>query len=281
MKWTALVSAAAVAMISLSAGAAPPKREVVENSPDVLKASQFKARKAAAKADLPLVLSPSALAAAAAAPTVADVGDADSFGRNVTYLGLAQTLPVYVTDDCTGADPALERCVVAAPAPGVTIFDEANLATMNLPKNASKSLLCFTITPFITNDWRNFTGSPQLARFTARANITITNPVLDDPALIDPATGLPYNGQLLTGLSTLSKTFTLQDGEQDFERSTESRACIAGIISKRVLVDSYGLTEAQANQFFNKPMTLTFGSSGTSSMSIFTQYFYGFRVYGD
>jgi hypothetical protein len=170
---------------------------------------------------------------------------------------------------------------VANPAPGITSFNEPNLATISLPKNASKSLLCFTITPFIFNNWQNNTGSAQLARFSAVADITITNPVLDDPTLIDPGTGLPFGGQIQLGLSTWSKTFTLQNGEVDTERSTQSRACIAGIISKRALVENYGLTDTQANQFFKKAMTLTFGSRGSVSMSIFTQYFYGFRVYGD
>ena len=281
MKWTAFASAAAITLVSLSAGAAPPERGVVENSPDVLKASPFRAKKAAARAEVPLVLSPSALAAAAAAPTVEEVGDADSFGRNVTYLGLVQSQPVFTTSDCTGSDPTLERCIVAAPAPAVTVFDEINLGTLSLPKNASKSLLCFTVTPFIFNDWQNFTGSAQLARFSAVANITITNPVLDDPALIDPNTGLPFGGKIDLGLITWSKTFTLQPNEINTERSTESRACIAGIISKRALVDTYGLTEPQANQFFKKAMTLTLGASGTVAMSEFTQYFYGLRIYGD
>jgi hypothetical protein len=281
MKWTAFASAAAIALVSLSAGAAPAERGIVEKSPDVLKAAQWRARKAAARAEVPLVLSPSALAAAAAAPTVEEVGDADSFGRNVTYLGLVQSQPVFTTSDCTGSDPTLERCIVAAPAPGVTVFNEANLGTLSLPKNASKSLLCFTLTPFIFNDWQNFTGSPQLARFSAVANITITNPVLDDPTLIDPNTGLPFGGRIDLGLTTWSKTFTLQPNEISTERSTESRACIAGIISKRALVDNYGLTEPQATQFFKKAMTLTLGAQGTVAMSDFTQYFYGLRIYGD
>jgi hypothetical protein len=281
MKWTAFVSAAAITLVSLSAGAAPAERGVVENSPDVLKAAQWRAKKAAARAEVPLVLSPSALAAAAAAPTVEEVGDADSFGRNVTYLGLVQSQPVFTTDDCTGSDPTLERCIVAAPAPGITAFDETNMGTLSLPKNASKSLLCFTLTPFISNTWQNSTGSPQIARFSAVANISIANPVLDDPALIDPNTGLPFGGKIDVGLVTWGKSFTIQPNETNFERSTESRACIAGIISKRALVDNYGLTEPQANQFFKKPMTLTLGAQGTVAMSVFSQYFYGLRIYGD
>ena len=183
MKWTACAATAAL-IVTFNAGAAPV-RGLVEKSPDVLAPAQLKT-KPAEKAALPLVLAPTLLAAA---PTIDEVGDVESFGKNVIYLGLAQTLPVTVTDDCTGSDPTLERCLIANAAPGTTTFDEAGLATMSLPAKASKSLLCFTLTPFIFVNWQNSTGAPQLARFSANADITIANPLLNDPALIDPNTG--------------------------------------------------------------------------------------------
>src|SRR5262245_33322469 len=101
-KWTACAAAAALTVASLSAGAAPAGRSQVEKSPDVLVPGRA-SKRIPEKAAVPLVLAPNALAAASS-PTVEDVGDADSFGRNVIYLGLAQTLPVTVTDDCTGSD---------------------------------------------------------------------------------------------------------------------------------------------------------------------------------
>jgi hypothetical protein len=276
MKWTACAAAAAL-FVTFNAGAAPAGKNLTERSPDVLAPAQLKA-KPIEKAVLPLLLAPSLLPAA---PTTAEVGDAESFGKHVIYLGLAQTLPVTLTDDCTGSDPTLERCIVQNPAPAITTFNEAGLATVSLPAKASKSLLCFTMTPFIFVDWQNTTGAPALARFNATADITIANPLLDDPALIDPGTGLPFGGAIHVSLSTWNNTHTLQSGEIDTERSMQTRACIAGIISQRSLVDNYGLTATQATDFFKKPITLTFGSRGSVALSTFTQYFYGFRVYGD
>jgi hypothetical protein len=228
----------------------------------------------------PLVLAPG-LVSAAAAPLPEDVGDADSFGRNVTYLGLAQTLAVTLADDCSGSDPTLERCVVNNPAPASTSFDEADLAVMNLPAKATKSLICFGFTPFISVNWENFTATPQTARFTANGLINIENEVLDDPTLIDPGTGLPFGGVLQLALSTWHNSHTIQPGEQESERSSQTRSCIAGIVSKRALVENFGLTETQANQFFKKPMTIRFGARGSAQSSSFTSYFYGVRLYGD
>jgi len=278
MKWNVIVAASAIAISTLAA-AAPPKAAVAERSADVLQPKYLKKPVARATAT-PLVLAPG-LVAAAAAVTPEDVGDADSFGRNVTYLGLAQTLAVTLTDDCSTSDPALERCIVNNPAPAPTSFNEADLAVMNLPAKATKSLICFGFTPFITVNWENFSGAPQIARFTASGTIDIENEVLDDPALIDPGTGLPFGGVLQLALSTWHNSHTVQPGETEQERSSQTRSCIAGIVSKRSLVENFGLTETQANQFFKKPMTLRFGARGSAQSSSFTNYFYGIRLYGD
>jgi hypothetical protein len=277
MKWNILSAASALAIgatFSSTAIGAPPKL-AVEASADVLRPQQSTK---ASRAALPLVLSPAALAAAV---TPEDVGDADSFGKNVTYLGFAQTLGVTLADDCTGTDPLVERCIVQNAAPAPTTFVESDLAVMNLPAKATKTLMCFTLTPSIFVDWSNFTGAQQIARFTAGALIRIENPVLADPALIDPFTGLPYNGVLETGLSTWHHSRTMPDNSHEQERSMQTRSCIAGLISRRALVDDYGLTDSQAKEFFKKPMTIRFGSRGTVAMSQYTNYFYGIRLYGD
>lgn len=277
MKWIVCAASAALSLATLPAAAAPAARNLAERSPDVLSPAQLKKR-LAEKTVLPLVLAPSLLAAA---PTVEDVGDPDSFGRNVTYLGLAQTLSVTLVPDCTGSDPAIERCIVQNAAPAATSFDESDLATMNLPAKATKSLVCFALTPFIDINWSNGTALQQTARFNASAVITIDNDVLADPTLIDPGTGLPFGGSLSLALSTWRHFKSIQPGEFEIESSTQSRNCIAGIISKRSLVENYGLTDAQATQFFKRPMTLHFGSRGNVSMSDGTSYFYGIRLYGD
>jgi hypothetical protein len=277
MKWIALVAASAISVTSLAAAAAPAKKPTIEKSPDVLRTTQLK--KSSARTTAPLLLSTTATAAAA--PTAEEVGDPDSFGRAVTYLGLAQTLPVTVLDDCSTSDPTLERCIVANPAPAPTSFNEAGLATMNLPGKATKSLICFALTPFIQVQWENLLATPAQARFNGNALIDIENEVLDDPALIDPNTGLPFGGVLSLGLGTFADFHTLQPGENDFKSYQMSRSCIAGFVSKRVLVEAYGLTETQATQFFKKPMTVTFGARGTFALSTFATYFYGVRLYGD
>jgi hypothetical protein len=280
MKWKSLAAASAMTLAigAALATAAPPKTLIVEKSPDVLRPQQL--GKPDAHARITPLLAPS-LITSAAAPTVEEVGDADSFGRNVTYLGLAQTQAVVIVPDCTGSDPALERCIVGNPAPAATSFDEADLASISLPAKATKSLVCFTLTPVVQLNWQNTLAIPALARFSANAVITFDNPVLDDPTLIDPGTGLPFGGSITLGLSTFNDTHTLQPGELDNKMLFMSRGCIAGVMNKRSLVENYGLSPSLASEFFKKPMTVRFGSRGNVALSEFSSYFYGIRLYGD
>ena len=226
-----------------------------------------------------------AAAAHAAAPTVEEVGDADSFGRDVVYLGNAQTSNVALQSDCTPdpSNPPLpnDRCVVLNAQPASTSWNEGGLATMQLPAESTKSLICFALTPNVFFEFHNLTGVPQSnALFTARAVITIENEVLDDPTLIDAGTGLPFNGRIVLPLSTYSESRSIAVGEREQKSLFLSRHCIGGLVSKRSLVAS-GLTDMQARQFFKKPMKLTFGSSGTVQIADFANYFYGIRLYGD
>jgi len=280
MKWKVMVATTAIACVSIAASAAPLTRSI-EKSPDVLRPQQLK-RSLSRNAVGPQVLAASPLlATAAAAPTIDEVGDADSFGKNVTWLGLAQTLPVTLADDCSGSDPAFERCIVQQPAPLPTSFNESGLAVMNLPAKASKDLICFTFTPFINLSWANFTATRQSASFSAFAVISIDNAVLDDPALIDPNTGSPFNGSLTLSLSSWHHTQSIEPGQFEDEDSIHTRSCIAGLVSKNALTANYGLTDAQATQFFKKAMTIHFGARGSVQMQQFAQYFYGIRLFGD
>jgi hypothetical protein len=185
----------AVLVLASSAWAKPkPERE---RSPDVLRAGAG----AVAKPN-------------ASGPSADDVGDADSFGRSVQYMGVTQTANVELTTDCT-PDPnnppgPNDRCIVVAPGAGTTVVDEEELATINLPAKSTHSLICFALTPITFFEFSNTTGVPQpSATFNLRATIRIENEVLDDPALIDPTTGLPFGGAISISLGTYTENRSL------------------------------------------------------------------------
>ncbi len=213
-----------------------------------------------------------------AGPGAADVGDADSFGRNVQWLGLAAE-SIALQADCSGVTG---NCQALAPAPAATSFSFSDIAHISLPKKSANSLLCYWFSPYLTVSYDNPTAAPVVARLSYTPTVTVENPVLDDPSLIDPATGLPYGGQLLTGL-TSSERFEvpLPAGLQITERTRDSTVCIGGMISRSALVDTFGLSAAQAKEFFKQPTTLRLNIDGSAQYVDFASLYFGLRIVGD
>ncbi len=219
-------------------------------------------------------------------PTEDDVGDVDSFGKNVIFLGVKQTANVSLQADCSGVDPTDPGACIELPADlsQNTSVDETEVATFVLPKKSTNSLICFTVTMFSSWNWINTTGASEFASMTVNPRFQIENDTLN--GLTDPNTGLPFNGQLFTngpsGLSTFFQFRNLEAGDFEFNAPRLGRDCTAGLISQRVLRDVYGLTDKQARDFFKKEETrVIFGVRGNISSVDSANFSYGIRLYGD
>jgi hypothetical protein len=242
----------------------------------------------------PDIISPQAAPAAAAlstsaSVTAATVGDPDSFGRNVVYLGLAQMIKdVFLVSsayglctDPTFIDPTLTTCIQLSPPPNSGSFNYPNLASISLPANASHSVLCFAFTPFVQYQFSNPGSTSAVSAASGSASFTILNPLLNDPSLIDPTTGVAFGGKISSSIGTGSESYTLAPGAVDSKFLEVSRSCINGFVSRQSLVSTYGLTAAQAKAFFTKPMVIQFGAFGSVQSADFLDYFWGIRLYGD
>jgi hypothetical protein len=225
--------------------------------------------------------------AVAAAVAASDVGDADSFGRNAKWIGLMSSGVIQLTDfadDCLpenfqgGPD---DHCVVLNPQPLATTFSFPDVGRMVIPAKAANSLFCHAQTPISSTLLQNTSGAGMTARVTYTPTYTFENPVLADPSLIDPTTGLPFNGKLTQTLSGISHRLTLQPGENFFGRDDETRFCINGMISKNMLKTTFGLTDAQATKFFTKDTIVTMGISGNAQGVIFSSMINNTRWLGD
>jgi hypothetical protein len=234
-------------------------------------------------ADLPMPAKPSRSATAStpapsASPSADDVGDAASFGRNLTWLGLAAD-SVELSPDCSSGAP---HCQILAAAPASTAFDFPDIARIKLPGKATNSLLCYWFSPYLQISYDNPSAAPVVAHLNYFPSITVENPVLDDPTLIDPSTGLPFGGSLLTAM-TSSERFEvpLAAGQHLTERERDSAVCIAGLLSRDALINNYGLSEAKAKEFFKKPTTLRLNIEGSAQFVGSASLYFGLRVIGD
>lgn len=272
------MSLAAAAMASVAVYAqkgGPSKHEIIEAvSPDlpVVRSRQAAAQQKAA----------TTAARAAAAPTVDDVYDVDSFKRNVVWLGLASAF-INLSDTCP-TDPGNpdELCQVLAPAPAFTSFSFEDAAHITLPGKSANSLLCYWFSPVLTVNYVNLGATSTYGRLRYTPTLTIENPVLDNPALIDPTTGAPFGGRLLTSM-TSSESFVvpLSPGVNFTERTRDSAVCMAGFVSKQLLTQNYGLTDAQVKEFFKQPTTIRLNVLGSAQNVGFASMVFGLRVVGD
>lgn len=210
------------------------------------------------------------------------VGDPYSFGRSMIYLGVVQTEPVDLLDDCTGYPPEGGRCVALNQAPAATAVDESDLGSILLPGKSTKTLLCFTVTHFTAWQWDNSTGSTQSAWMSLGTTVRIESDVLLDPSLINPLTGSSFDGEIVIGsISSFRQLRTLDPAESDFQQHSTTRSCTGGFISEMALRDAYGLSDAVIKDFFQNPMTVSFGAVGQVAMTSFATHTAGIRLYGD
>ena len=220
--------------------------------------------------------------AAAALPTVEEVGDVDSFARNVTWLGLAQGNVTLTHGGCPSPAVADAPCVALNAAPATSSFALDDIARVVLPAKASHSLLCHWFSPVLTITYQNPGGTPVVARLNYNPTLTVENEVLNDPALIDPTTGVAFGGKLRTSM-TASERFEvpLAPGMQLNTRERDSAVCIAGFINQRTLVGTFGLSEAQARQFFRKKTTIRLNVIGFAQYVDEASLVLGLRIVGD
>lgn len=216
--------------------------------------------------------------AAGDAVAVEDVGDIDSFGRNLRWLGVTQMEAALRVDCSAWAGPG---CQVITPG-ALSSFSFTDLARIRLPPRATRSLLCHWLSPVATVSYENATGSPVNALLRYSPTLTIENEVLNDPALINPMTGLPFGGRLDTSL-TSSEFYEvpLAPGARFTERSRDSAVCIAGFLSRRALVDTYGLSDAQATAFFQRETMVRMNLSGAVNHVTDASFVFGLRIIGD
>ena len=264
----------------LAAHAAEPAASrdalVEKSSPDLLPVA--KARAPALKS-LALVRPGTA---AAALPTVEEVGDVDSFARNVKWLGLTQGNVTLTHGGCPSPAVADAPCVALNASPASTAFALDDIARVVLPAKASHSLLCHWFSPALAITYQNPGSTPVVARLNYNPTLTVENEVLNDPALIDPTTGVAFGGKLRTSM-TASERFEvpLAPGMQLNTRERDSAVCIAGFINQRTLVGTFGLSEAQARQFFRKKTTIRLNVIGFAQYVDEASLVLGLRIVGD
>ena len=238
---------------------------------------------------LALTLSSLAIAGGlrAGPPTPAEVGEAESFGHNVQYMGAVSGF-ITLSPACTPAPPPVppttandDQCFTLAAAPAQTNFDAEDILRIKLPKKATRTIIYPALNFFINYQLQNSTGvfQPQ-GLFSYTASITIESDVLLNPSIIDPSTGLPANGKLVGQFSYVFRDDRSMDvNARQRQRETLVRVGNAGI-NKAQLVAS-GLSESVVDDLFKSAMTIRMSVTGNAKLLTDATITCNMRLFGD
>jgi hypothetical protein len=230
----------------------------------------------------------------------ADFNDTASFGKNAKFLGSLYAGSLYVYRSC---DPQIlldegglvlapdDKCVVhnsATPMVTTTVFDPVWQIT--IPANSVDNVIYPMLNNTVGYDAFPSSLGPPVGNngyFTGFASIrftpvvTIESSALNDPAAVDPATGLPMNGSYTVGLAgTRIKGFMVE--ENDFFSENDSYASVAGRGLSRTYFAALGLPPNVINNLFRRSMTLKFGIRADVNGPIQQAFFsYQFRLLGN
>jgi hypothetical protein len=188
---------------------------------------------------------------------------------------------IYLKNDCTRERQQGLSCTVLLPQPQPTSVELQDLARIRLPARAASSLLCWDLTPLVEVVLENTTTTQRNAAFSARTIFAVRSAVLEDPTIVNPRTGLPYNGEIRLNMVPYSESLTLPPGYRNSKGFHLTRSCGQAVVSKRALMTSHGLTQAQANSFFNNPIEVVLGASMDANVVTSASYNFNLRLYGD
>jgi hypothetical protein len=223
----------------------------------------------------------------AAPPTVADVGDPDTFGRAAQFMGVGSGF-VQLATTCSATptptppfNPNDSQCFAIAAAPATTTFDAEDICRIKLPKKSTKNIIYPVINLFLNYQLQNSSGVTQpSALFTFSAFLSIESDVLNNPSIIDPGTGLPAAGKFTLQFPyTFRDDRTMQNGDRQRIRETLVRVGNAGL--NRQFFIASGLTDNQVDDLFKSVITVRMSIQGTARFVTDANITGNMRLFGD
>jgi hypothetical protein len=196
-------------------------------------------------------------------PTVADVGDPDSFKHGANYLGAASGTVSYGAScsptPSTSPAPLNDgsQCFVENACPNQSAYDAINIAAIKLPKDATKDIIYPILNFFHDYTLTNSTAAPvSNAFFDYTADITIESDALNDPSCIDPTTSTTCGGKLTFQFADnrMREERSMNPGDRQRGHLNYTRAGNLGI-TKRSLADA-GIPQPVVDNLFHSTMTV-------------------------
>ena len=193
--------------------------------------------------------------------------DLDSIGRSIKFLDYASPvlLSLYTTSCIRTSDPAA-IAVLCVPITGADNeqFDVPNITEINVAAG-SRSLIDLQIHTSVTYALRNATAARKTNTVSLLIAVTIESDALNDPGLINPRTGLPFGGKLENKYLLMSDMRTLEPGATNVLSVRPDFATSAGLLTRKDLMQTYGLNSTVARQVMSRALKVRLGVSGSGT----------------
>lgn len=191
--------------------------------------------------------------------TAADVGEPDSFGKNALFLGVATSGVVIIDPTCDPLDIGTlgpdDHCISPDVNSIVPTTTFSNIGRITIPGKSVSNIIYAIANNTAAFDLFNLNATPVLGRISYVPSVTIESVALNDPSLIDPTTGNPFNGSFTTsGLGTLATSKTLAAGATEFQSNSYTRANTLGF--SRTFFAALGLPNPVIDQIYKNPVTI-------------------------
>lgn len=221
--------------------------------------------------------------------SAAQVGEPDSFGRNVKFLGTATTGVVYVYRSCDpqilldeleltlGAD---DRCLAHTVGGATSSGTFNDIGRITIPGKSADNVIYFIANNTVNSEFQNNFANGLPVFFSYIPRLTIESAALNDPAALDPTTGQPLNGVLTVNISG-AKQFSRTVAANDFEFFFDQYSSAATRGFARGYFADLGLPQSVINNLYRQPMTIKLGIRVTARGVYFGQYLYAMRLTGN
>lgn len=229
-----------------------------------------------------LVTTGSTVAIAAPSPQVQGGGlEPQTFGRPMTHLGMAKPVRFQLTVSSVPCDPGIDACVVMNPPGTRTNYVNQDLTSIVIPANSTHSIVWPVFFQLAQYELYNNTAATQdPALFQINIIMTLDSAALLDPTLINPDTGLPYNGSYQVSFSPAEgENRSMAPGERVLRKirnaSTGNLALDYGFLL------GLGLPDSVVKKIFSGQITLHLGLQINARYVDFGVGAFSMRLIGD
>jgi hypothetical protein len=166
---------------------------------------------------------------------------------------------------------------------GYGTYSNIELGTVNVSGSYGRSTVCLNEIGNAVYVMKGASSEPDLSTFNVEHRYELQSAVLDNPSLINPKTGVAFNGKISI---YSNRGFSDQDYIKAGQRmvrnhSVSSFECGTPLMNYTMLTTTYGLSSLTAQYLLSQPMTIRLYVSGYLMATEGGFYTMQLRVIGD